>query len=322
MPKKTALLSPFQQQALAEIGIDAWYGKPLSRAALDSDYQTSQENIAAIFKALDVSADVLADSDKTPKAAPAALSASPTLVNDNRVDKPKDKVSTPQKISIAENAFKPVRLDPNLDLSPPVDSLLHFPEIDAAKHVSPTLSAVQEAIDKLQDNDIGLDSSQTLGGKGADRPQWLLVFPPPTLKHIQQKQLFEKEEAQLFEELLQALGQTWGKVYVTPLLKQAVYKQTDPTPTLLAKHLPILQAEIACKRPKRIILMGRLAAHAVLSTKAPLSKLMNVDYQLQVNEQQYPLMVLPALHYFLALPAEKGLLWEGMKPLAATDIDT
>ncbi|MBS9781294.1 MAG: hypothetical protein KGV56_02250 [Gammaproteobacteria bacterium] len=316
-------LTPHQRQVIADLGVDAWYLKPLSRAELDSDYRTSQQEITHIIEELlphEIEAQEYIQATPTtpiPPAIPTPIADSNT---NNGTDKNTDsnhhnKQQTPKKIQVASSAFEPIRLvNADTDLTPPKAATIQFPEYNAPT-VSPTLSAIQTAIDELKNNDIGVDSTKVLLGQGSQKPKWLIVIPPPTSQHIELEKLFNDSEQQLFNEVLSAIGKTQAEIYVTPLLKQAVYKQQDPNQALLEKHLPVLQAEITAHQPERIFIMGRVPNHAILSTKAPLSQLMNENYRLQIDDKTYPLTVLPSLHYFLAIPAEKKLLWQRLKQL-------
>lgn len=364
MPNSPLALSAHQTQTLGDLGIDAWYLTPLTRAAVDAEFQASQESIAEIVDQLtaggdnsphvaqsDAASGFVADnhlgqSNDTASMSPSASSLEPTptlgghstihsaeLPNagaDSATRQGSRAESVAQVVShvtanvsakgvtaqsgIAGVQAAMIQLNPNLDLRPPADTRVVFPHVAAS--VNPTLDGVNEAITALQENNAGVGSHQTITGQGSQSPDWLVIVPPPTLAHVQQQQLFNDSEKQLFDEVLQSIQQPWDKVHVTPLLKQSVFKNKDPDQALLDLHLPVLSAEITCLKPRRILLMGRVPNHALLSTKAPLSELMSVDYELQVGEHVYPLTVLPSLHYFLALPAQKSLLWQRIKQLA------
>ncbi len=275
-------LTPHQRQVIADLGVDAWYLKPL-----------------------------LPTTPITP-AIPTPIAKINNSTDNNKNNKQRQ---TPKKIQIDSSVFEPTRfISADTDLTPPKEAIIQFPEYNAPT-VSPNLSAIQTAIEELKNNDIGVDSTTVLSGQGNQKPKWFIIIPPPTSQHIESEKLFNDSEQQLFNEILSAIGTTQAEIYVTPLLKQAVYKQQDPNQALLEKHLPVLQAEITAHQPERIFIMGRVPNHAILSTKAPLSQLMNEDYRLQIDDKIYPLTVLPSLHYFLAIPAEKKLLWQRLKQL-------
>ncbi len=306
-------LTPHQRQVIKDLGVDAWYLKPLSRAELDSDYRTSQQEIEHIVEELlphEVEKMEQVVKQEQIPATPISTNTSTTVKPTS--DSSSNREQAPKKIQITETKYQMLCLGADTDLTPPAENVIQFPELDTP-HVPANLSAIQTAIDELQHNDIGVDSTKTLSGQGSQKPKWLIIIPPPTSQHIESEKLFNESEQQLFDEMLVSIGKTQADIYITPLLKQAVYKQQDPNQNLLEKHLPVLQAEITVHNPERIFIMGRVANHAILSTKAPLSQLMNKDYQLQVGEKNYPLTVLPSLHYFLAIPAEKKLLWQRLK---------
>ncbi len=324
MLNSTLSLTPHQHQVIGDLGLDAWYLKPLSRAELDRDYQTSQEEIAHIIEEL-VPPSENPDDISTPMSQPIDSSNTPPISQSNQspigqapigqqqtAPQPiKDTLSLSQQVRTVMQSSEPIKITADMDLTPPKDTLIEFP--DSGVSVPDDMSAIHTAIADLSNNAIGVESPKTLSGTGSEQPKWLIIIPPPTAKHLQAETLFDDSEQQLFNEMLAAIGKTWKDIYVTPLLKQSVYKQKDPDASLLAKHLPILQAEISALNPKRIIIMGREPSHALLSTKAPLSQLMHEDYQLRVGGKQYPLTVLPSVHYFLAIPAEKRLLWQRLK---------
>lgn len=305
MLNQSLSLSQHQRQIITDLGVDAWYLTPVSREALDNDYRASQEEINHIVEEL-------LPHDMTEENTPATPIASSTPIATPITNKD-NKEQAPKKIQITNKTFEPIQLiDANTDFTPPTEAVIQFPECDTPL-ISPMQSAIQAAIDDLKNNDIGVDSTAVILGQGNQKAKWFIVIPPPNSQHIESEKLFNDSEQQLFNEMLSAIGKTQADIYVTPLLKQAVYKQQDPNQVLLEKHLPILQAEITAYQPERIFIMGRVPNHAILSTKAPLSQLMKTSYRLQIDDKTYPLTMLPSLHYFLAIPAEKKLLWQKLK---------
>ncbi len=303
MPNSDDILTQYQCQVLSDLCIDAWYLKPLSKMELDDDYQTSQQEISHIIEELVPSS---FEQEYNHRNVEQPIEQSTNMVDDVKMPEKEIPQIAPKKIQVITSSSDTVRIDENIDLTPPIDNIIKFPQL--SEIIENDFSSIQVSIDTLQNGD-------TLSGVGSRKPQWLIIIPPPTSSHVQSKKLFNKSEQQLFDEILSAISKNWNDVYVTPLIKQATYKNQDPDDTLINTNLPILQAEISCLKPQRIILMGRIPNHTVLSTKAPLSQLMSEDYILQLEDSNYPLTVLPSLHYFLAIPSEKKLLWQQLKKL-------
>lgn len=228
------------------------------------------------------------------------------------------KTSTSQVASPLSIA--PIQLSTEIDLTPPNSGVIAFPDAYQGD-IEPTAEGIATAITTLSrqtsmsdDNPVLPDDlNHTLTGIGSQGADWMIVIPPPMYRHLREKRLLLEQEQQLLTESLSSIGKTFDEIYITPLLKQGVYKQKDPNIALLTAHLPILAAEIAWVQPKRLMLLGHTPPQALLSTKAPLSQLMDCDYQLRLGELTLPISIMPSLHYFLAVPAEKSLLWQCLK---------
>ncbi|PIE80928.1 MAG: hypothetical protein CSA10_01425, partial [Cardiobacteriales bacterium] len=183
-------LTPHQRQVITDLGVDAWYLKPLSRAELDSDYRASQQEITHIIEELlphEIEAQEHIQATPTTPITPAI----PTpIANTNTDSDNHNKQQTPKKIQVASSAFEPIRLvNADADLTPPKAAINQFPECNAPT-VSPNLSAIQAAIDELKNNDIGVESTKVLSGQGNQKPKWLIIIPPPTSQHIESEKLF------------------------------------------------------------------------------------------------------------------------------------
>lgn len=344
MPKFA--LSAHQNQALNHLGIDAWYLSPLSRESGDITYQTEQAEIARLVEEMrsdlqvaEMQEQPVVSPETTHRAAttepaddgiePSVDMTATAMPSRMTVNEPKSSISTtPQPISEKVPSLSvprglsipaPIRLNPNLDLTPPDSDLIAFPSI------SETITAQPDAILaylKAREKQTGQSVlTRMLEGDAVKEKQgsWLIVTPPPTTQQVDDNQLLGEREQQLLTAWLGSVGQSLDCVYTTPIIKQSVHRQMDPSQAILDDFLPVLAAEITLLKPMRIIVMGRVANHALLQTKAPLSQLMSVPYQLQrdADSPSIPLMAMPCMGYFLAMPSEKGWLWKMTKHLAA-----
>ncbi len=115
--------------------------------------------------------------------------------------------------------------------------------------------------------------------------------------------------------MLACVGIAWENTYRTPLLKHPSQYGRDPDAETLRNQLPLLASELSLVLPQRIWLFGNLPSQTVLDTQAPLSALVEKNYRLayqtQNGEQRTAdIICLPDLDYLLALPAEKGRVWQ------------
>lgn len=320
MPKlKPLLLSHQQWQTLVDLGIDAWYLTPLVDTEGKKKYQANQAKVAQIVEELKSiqsleKTTLQQDEQSTTDSLTSTDSPPATDVEPHSETVAKSTLST-SRVAPSQHRqtpLPPVQLHAQMDITPPSDTVITLADTDEC--IEHHVEAIDKAIEALGDSPM-LASASTLKPQGSVNAKWLVVLPPPSLSHIERQQLFNDDEQQLFNEVLAGLKQSKDQIYLTPLIKQAMDRQRDPDETILKQHLPILHAEIRCLNPERIIVMGRVSNHVLLQTKAPLAKLMSIDYQLAYDTQTTWINALPSLDYFLAMPSEKQLLWQSLKPL-------
>ncbi len=343
MPKSFKL-SNHQYQALSHLGIDAWYLSPLSRDSIDITYQTEQAEISRLVQ--EMQEDLMVSDEQTAQSQSVDVEAVATSITQNKNDKDHKNQSEPARMTVEKTdvspqltkvseindvngqtpdrtyprkglaVSKPVRLNGDLNLSPPETHLIIFPAL--TENIEANITAILQAL-KQREEATKLPVITAMLDKVDEQNQdtWLIITPPPTTEQVINNQLLEEQEEQLLTAWLKSIGKPPESVYITSIIKQAVHRQLDPTQAILDNFLPILAAEIALIKPSRILVMGRVANHALLQTKAPLSQLMPVPYQLQLEKScsTIPLTAMPCMRYFLAMPSEKGWLWKMTKNL-------
>jgi len=85
----------------------------------------------------------------------------------------------------------------------------------------------------------------------------------------------------------------------------------DPAPSEVKECLPYLERQIALLNPKLILVVGRIAAHNLLRTEAPLGSLRQRAHQFGVA--RIPLVVTYHPAYLLRSPVEKRKAWDDLK---------
>jgi DNA polymerase len=84
----------------------------------------------------------------------------------------------------------------------------------------------------------------------------------------------------------------------------------------VARCLPYLSAQVALLKPKIILVVGRIAAQALLATDLPLARLRGKLHAFA--ETGTPLVVTYHPAYLLRSPADKRKAWEDLKFARAT----
>lgn len=321
MPNQPTLnLSAHQTHVLSALGIDAWYLQAVTTLAVDVDKQSAVDAVIAdVAKTL--ASPVAESKPATIPPVPPTANTQPTLSpisprgNDantatNTATNAAINTARTTAVSAAQALPPPITLQRHPQTSAPENTHVDFPSVN---EVAKDWQAVEAAIRQLSES----NNTPAFSGQGSRTATWLLVAPPPTRRSLASGELLDSSEKTLLSNILKALGQQIDAVYYTPLCKLAHPYDLDPDETTLSAQLPILAAELALVRPEKILLLGQVTAGAVLQSQAILADLMQQPYQLRYTTgeqtQQAELLCLPSLNYFLALPAEKALLWQKIK---------
>ncbi len=131
--------------------------------------------------------------------------------------------------------------------------------------------------------------------------RWLVLAqaPPAAL----QAPVFEGDAGRLLDNMLRAarLNRDAGAVLFAPLVRQAVSGAVDELSAALA-------ALVAQARPDVVLVMGRLAAQALLQSAEPLGKLRGQPHAWQGRQA----VVTYDAPYLLRCPADKAKAWDDL----------
>lgn len=147
--------------------------------------------------------------------------------------------------------------------------------------------------------------TQTVFGVGDRRASWLFVGEAPGADEDRQGEPFVGRAGQLLNAMLFALGLKREEVYIANVLKCRPPGNRDPQPDEVGHCEPFLIQQIGLIRPRLIVALGRHAAHSLLKTEAPLSKLRGQ----RLSYQGTPLVVTYHPAYLLRNPADKARAW-------------
>ena len=180
---------------------------------------------------------------------------------------------------------------------------------EAANPDSAALDAIFNELGNCQRCGLGASRTKLAYGVGNPNARLVLVGDAPGREEDLQGEPFVGEAGQLLDRILQAMGLHRNDVYICNVLKCRPPNNRDPQPEEGATCEAFLVRQIAAVRPQVIIALGRFAAHSLLKTNAPISKLRG-EWQ---SYQGIPLM--PTYHpaYLLNNPEGKRDVWDDMK---------
>lgn len=304
MPKLTLELSDYQFQTLSTLGIDAWYLPTFSTLVNDEAQAEKQhfieeviENLTESFSVKTSSSRAVAESEKVSDTSPSQQFA--TTATDNLSKRNRASTALP----------KPIHLPHSINAAVPVSNEVDF--FNEQKLLA-DWEALETAVRALTVADTA-----PLTGQGNRHAEWFFILPPPSYQTVASETLLDSDEWQLLTEAFASINVDPDMCYLTPLIKQPTPYYLDPDEVILSEQLPLLASELALVMPKKIVVCGQVAASVLLNTQALLADLLNSKYHLNYKGQngveQAELYCLPEVSFFLALPAEKHLLWSQIK---------
>ena len=146
---------------------------------------------------------------------------------------------------------------------------------------------------------------------GAGHPSASLVFvgEAPSLDEDEQGSPFVGEVGSLLDKILGAMKLSRQDVYICNVVKCHPVANRDPQADEISTCETFLKQQLELIKPKMIVALGRFAAHALLKTDTPISKLRGKwgEYE--------SIPVMPTFHpaYLLHNGSAKRPVWEDMK---------
>jgi uracil-DNA glycosylase family 4 len=158
-----------------------------------------------------------------------------------------------------------------------------------------------------------LGRTQIVFGVGNPLARLMFVGEAPGGDEDVQGIPFVGRAGQLLTKIIEAMGLTRDDVYIANLIKCRPPDNRNPEPDEVATCEPFLFRQVDAIAPEVIVALGTFAAHALLRTKAPISRLRGqvLDYR--------GARLIPTFHpaYLLRYPEKKRETWEDMKRVMA-----
>lgn len=158
-----------------------------------------------------------------------------------------------------------------------------------------------------------LGRTQIVFGTGNPNADLMFVGEAPGADEDEQGVPFIGRAGQLLTKIIEAIGLTRDDVYIANVIKCRPPGNRNPEPDEIAECEPFLIRQIESVRPKVIVALGTFAAHALLRTEQPISRLRGTFYD------YHGAKLLPTFHpaYLLRSPDRKRDVWDDMKKVRA-----
>jgi uracil-DNA glycosylase family 4 len=174
-----------------------------------------------------------------------------------------------------------------------------------------TLAQLAASVRDCQKCRLHETRTQVVFGTGSPDADLVFVGEAPGRDEDRQGEPFVGAAGQLLTRIIQAMGLTREQVYILNVVKCRPPNNRNPKPDEVAACRPILEAQLACLKPRVICALGTFAAQTLLRTDESISRLRGRFRKMG------DIPVMPTYHpaYLLRNPQGKRAVWEDMQQI-------
>jgi DNA polymerase len=159
-----------------------------------------------------------------------------------------------------------------------------------------------------------LGRRQVVFGVGNPQAELMFVGEAPGADEDIQGEPFVGRAGQLLTKIIESIGLQRSDVYIANVIKCRPPGNRNPEPKEVATCQPFLFRQIDTIRPRVVVALGTFAAHTLLGSDAPISRLRG-----RVHSFRGGIKLIPTFHpaFLLRSPDRKREVWEDMKQVRA-----
>jgi DNA polymerase len=134
----------------------------------------------------------------------------------------------------------------------------------------------------------------------------------PGVDDIAAGRLFAGAGGQLLDRMLAAIGRDRADTYLANVLARPTPGGRSPDTADIAAQLPVVRRQIELVRPHAVLVLGGVAAAALLGVETGINRLRGRWQTLEIGALKVPVMPSFTPAYLLAHPAHKALAWRDL----------
>jgi DNA polymerase len=181
---------------------------------------------------------------------------------------------------------------------------------------SESIEKIAEEIRNCRACKLGETRTNAAPGEGAERPLVMVIGEGPGADEDAQGRPFVGKAGQLLDKMLASIDFSRNSnCFIANVIKCRPPNHRDPYPEETVACAHFLERQINLLRPKFILVVGRVAAQALLKTSEPIGKLRGDISELTVKGIAYPLLVTYHPAALLRNEELKRPAWEDLKLL-------
>ena len=190
-----------------------------------------------------------------------------------------------------------------------IASAVTRPRPAASGEAAAALKAIREDLGECQRCKLHVTRKNIVFGQGSPNARLMFIGEAPGADEDEQGLAFVGKAGQLLTRIIEAIGLRREDVFIANVIKCRPPQNRNPEPDEIESCQPFLERQIEAIRPEVIVGLGKFAAHWLLKTAEPITRLRG-----RLGHYR-DIKVMPTYHpaYLLRNPAAKKEVWEDMK---------
>ena len=183
-----------------------------------------------------------------------------------------------------------------------------------------TLEELKNAVCAFEGCSIKKTATNTVFGDGNPESKLMLIGEAPGADEDIRGIPFCGVSGKLLDKMLAAIGYDRTTYYITNTLFWRPPGNRAPNPEEIAMCRPFLEKHIALIDPELIVLVGGVAAKALLSTEQGITRLRGKSYSYRTpyKDKEYPVSIIYHPSYLLRQPGNKRITWQDLLAIKKT----
>ena len=247
------------------------------------------------------------------------------LMADDPIDrtKVKPKKAAPTKAAPAVPKFQPPVASDNIGLPPQQSAQQDNPlgaaeAIEAAQKAAAQandLKSLEQAVQQFEGCALSRTASHMVFGAGAEKPKLMIIGHTPGEEEDLSGQIFVGAGGLLLTKMLQAIGLERDDVYLSNLIYWRPPGNRSINDAEADMCLPFVQKQIALVQPQMIVTMGALPTQKLLGVTTSIGRSRGKWQEMQVQDQNLPVMPIFHPDYLLQNPLQKKQAWQDLQAI-------
>jgi len=165
---------------------------------------------------------------------------------------------------------------------------------------------------RINQNSKNFPGKNLVFSDGSYLSEVMIIGEAPGMMEDKMKIPFVGRAGKLLDKMLESINLNRNKCYITNVVNFRPEENRKPTLDEILIFRPLLFNHIEIIMPKKILLLGATAAHAILDHEGPLHIVRGIWKKIDINKKHFNVLTTFHPAYLLRQPNAKKIAWKDL----------